>query len=99
MNSEHAKMKKGMYECKFFVHETLSLCVALWSDNNIVTILLNMHSPAVLTKEEGVFCWKQDVGGKRERISSAVKIREQSKAYMSNFGQIDQRNLKDASTI
>ena len=60
--------------------------------NNIVTILSNMNSPVVLTEKEGVFRRKRDADGKREKISSAVKIPEQTKAYMSDFRQIDQRN-------
>ena len=96
VKSERAKMKKGTYECKLFVHEPFPFCVALWLDNNIVTTLSNHHSPVVLTEEEGVFCRERDADGKRENISSAVKIPEQTKAYTSDFRQIDQMNLQDA---
>ena len=92
VKSDRAKIKKATYGCKFFVHEYLPLCVALWSDNNIVTTLSNHHAPVVLTEEEGIFRRKRDADGKREKISSAVKIPEQTKAYMSDFRQIDQRN-------
>ena len=96
VKSERKMMKKGTYECKFFVHETLPLCVALWADNNIVQTLTNMYPPAVLTEDEGVFRRKRNADGGRDRISSAVKIPLQTKAYVSDFDKIDKRNLADS---
>ena len=59
VKSERVKMQVGMYECIFFVHQLLPLCVALWSDNNIVVTLSNHRSPILMAENDGVFCWKK----------------------------------------
>ena len=96
VKSERKSMKKDTYTCKFSAYKTLPLCVALQADSNIVCTLTNQHSPIVLTEDEGVFRRKRNADGGRDRLSSAVKIPLQTKAYVSDFDKIDKRNLVDS---
>ena len=95
VKSERAKMKIGTYECNLFVHQSLPLCVALWTDNNIVATLTNMYGPIIMAEDDGVFRHKKKEDGGRDKDSTAVKIPAQTKKYVYTFSSIDQRNNKD----
>ena len=96
VKEERKRMKVGTYECVFYQHNELPLCVALWADNNIVTTLSNFHSPTVLQEGEGMLHRKKGGDGKRERVRTPVKCPAQNKTYSLSFHQIDKSNGKEA---
>ena len=89
-------MTRGSYECKFFYHKKLPLCVALWADNNAVATLSNCYPPRMLRAGEGVDRRMRGENGVRDRHSTAVKIPLQTKVYVSEFDKIDKKNLNDS---
>ena len=90
------EMKRGSYECKFFCHRYLALCLALWADNNVVTTLANCYPPTLCTAGNGVNRRMRGDDGKREKHPTPVKIPLQTKWYTDTFGIIDDKNGKDA---
>ena len=55
-----------------------------------------MYPPVMLTEDEGLFCRKGNTDRGQDRLSSAVKIPLQTKAYVSDIDKIDKKNLKDS---
>ena len=93
---EKMKMKVGTYECKFFVHKTLPLCMALWADNSIVATLTNCYSPMLLPAGDGVGRRMRGEDGGRKKEATAVKIPHQTKVYVEEFGKIDRNNFQNS---
>ena len=71
--ADTAKKKKGMkkntYEAVMCQHDTEPLCYVIWSDNNLVRILFNFHTPKIV---EGGVKRKRRVQGTQERTKSPV---------------------------
>ena len=72
VKAQQKKMKVGTYECCSFQHDSLPLLVALWADNNIVTMLSNYHGPEICIEGSGLL-QRRKVGKKREHEKTEVQ--------------------------
>ncbi|KAL7527968.1 hypothetical protein ACHAXR_007787 [Thalassiosira sp. AJA248-18] len=88
-------MTVGTYESEMFQHITKPLSYTMWSDNNIVKILSNFHTPEVLVAAEGVRR-KRRVDGVREQEMTEVSCPVQQKDYSETFHLIDKGNGKES---
>ena len=89
-------MEKRTYESAMWQHDSLPLCVAAWSDNNIVKTLSNFHSPVI---SEGLKRRQMNEEGTRNKNPSAVDAPAQQVDYCETFHQIDKSNGKDAKFV
>jgi len=69
-------------------HDSLPLCVAAWSDNNIVKTLSNFHSPVI---EEGRLQRRRmdEITGTSNKKPSDVDAPIQQVDYCESYHQID----------
>ena len=68
MKEDRKMMKVGTYECVCYKYNELPLCVALWTNNIIVTTLSNFYSPIILKEGEGMLHRKKYSNGRREMV-------------------------------
>ena len=95
VKAQRTKMNIGTYESWFFQHKPLPLLVALWADNNIVTMLSNYHGPEICIEGSGLL-QRRKVGKKREREKTEVQCPMQNCDYSLTFHYIDKGNGKEA---
>ena len=90
---EKRGIRKNFYRAVMWYHVSKSLCYAIWSDNNLVYILSNFHTPKVVI---GGFQRTRKVNGACEMDPADVPCPQQNTNYSDTFYLINKGNSAEA---